>query len=521
MVKMRICAQLTLCCRLLDVGRKAYLLLVALLCCTCAWAQVFPSENKQLHYRYVPFTVKEHEVLQNATLEIAVGAYYDLDSFKKNIIKRVPCKGMTTIVEVPFFGKPYTWAVNTPKNRAKPSDLRHFATLSVPEIDTAFYRLRIEKNTAFADPFYVFCDGNKVLYDHLGSAIWFLPEIPHEPSLNVNMYGLAMSSAGTITLMMNAHIYEMDWHGNLLWKGPNDGKVSGDSVERYHHEFTRLNNDHYMVLGSELIKVAAHDRFLPSPKPLKATPKPQSSEKSSLLINMGTIIEYDAQGKVVWSWKTYPYLQKTLLKNNPHLLRPDMTHENAFYFDQQRRFIYLSLKNTNQILKIKYPQGTVEGSYGGPVSATDIVDDKIGLFCQQHSCKLTKKGDLYLFNNNMCKLNEPPNLLVFSGAPSQTTTPTVKWGYPLPYNWDKETNNRRKEGTSGGNVQELKDGQFFISMFKPFGDMYVVNQEKEIRWHGVLEKKQPQTGEWIPQEQYRATVIDSRSDLERLVLGGK
>jgi hypothetical protein len=276
-----------------------------------------------------------------------------------------------------------------------------------------------------------------------------------------------------------------------------------------------------MVLGSELIKVAIPAKDLPPQGKAVPSQNQPKNETRTLLANMGTIIEYDADGKVVWSWKTYPYMQKTLLKNNQKLLRPDMTHENAFYFDQEHGFIYLSLKNTNQILKIKYPQGTVVGCYGGPVTATDIVDDKIGLFCQQHSCKLTKNGDLYLFNNNMCKLNEPPNLLVFNGAPSQTSTPTIKWEYALPYNWDKETNHRRKEGTSGGNVQELKDGQFFISMFKPFGDMYVVNQEKQILWHGVLEKKQPQTGEWIPQEQYRATVIDSRSDLERLVLGGK
>ncbi len=32
------------------------------------------------------------------------------------------------------------------------------------------------------------------------------------------------------------------------------GAVSGDTEEHFHHEFTRLHNGHYMVLGNEYVQ---------------------------------------------------------------------------------------------------------------------------------------------------------------------------------------------------------------------------------------------------------------------------
>lgn len=40
-------------------------------------------------------------------------------------------------------------------------------------------------------------------------------------------------------------------------------------------------------------------------------------------------------------------------------------HENSFFFDDKAKVIYLSLRNINSILKIKYPEGTILQIYNG------------------------------------------------------------------------------------------------------------------------------------------------------------
>src|SRR6185503_11567408 len=83
-------------------------------------------------------------------------------------------------------------------------------------------------------------------------------------------------------------------------------------------------------------------------------------------LRFGMIMEFDEDGNLIWSWKTSKYYQESDLAKNR---KPGGTpifdlHENSFYFNEKEKVIYLSCKRISRILKIKYPEGTVIGSYG-------------------------------------------------------------------------------------------------------------------------------------------------------------
>jgi hypothetical protein len=213
-------------------------------------AQIMPKEGSVLNYRLAGFSSPE---AGNNVIEVADGNYYSEDSFKKNIVKTFHCNGGKIIGEVPFWGRNYTWRARMPA-MAK-SAFHHFSTGYIPELDSNHIRLRIIKPALKYKDTYVFLDGNRVLYDMKGHPVWYLPNISGLVAAHITIRDLKLTCKGTITFIAgsttNGKICEVNYNGDILWKGPDKGVVSKDDQENYHHQFTRLDNGHYMVLGSE------------------------------------------------------------------------------------------------------------------------------------------------------------------------------------------------------------------------------------------------------------------------------
>src|SRR5690606_5139045 len=133
--------------------------------------------------------------------------------------------------------------------------------------------------------------------------VWFLPAIKGATNNSITgIRDLKITAGGTITFLTDENVFEIDYHGNVLWAGPDDGAVSGDTTEKYHHQFDKLPDGHYMTTGIKFTrrKVPAWvDTNLYSGRntPIRA-------DGRYTLINCGTLIEYDSAGKVVWSWNT-------------------------------------------------------------------------------------------------------------------------------------------------------------------------------------------------------------------------
>ncbi len=501
-------------------------------------AQTFPSEGKKLHYRIVGFKFITDKPTGKFHLEVAKGTYNSLDSFKKNVILNLSCTTNKVVGELPWFGTDYTWRVVTgSKSENKNDSLHHFSTGSIPIVDSNNCRLKVKVPASKHKDAYVFSDMSKVLYDMNGKPVWYLPNVLGIIGGNAVVRDMKRSTAGTITLLANDRPYEIDYNGNLIWRGPREGYVSGDSVEHFHHEFTRLDNGHYMVLGNELLPFEAGninsnmDTLVPTAidgngqpannLPNNALPEgmtPGDKRKGNrnmhpVKISYGTILEYDKFGKLLWYWKSSEYYGQVDFHNCKTGKKLFDIHENSFCFDQKKQKVYVGFKNISQIVKLSYPDAAIENIFGSLYYPGEPCSDS-ALFWEQHACRIAKNGDLLVFNNNMRNLNEPPRIEMMEEVQGAKFYLKKKWEYQYPIDL---RGLQRLPLTNGGNVEELEDESIFVSMCTPYSNMYIVNKDKELIWDAELEKYNDVDKKWIPFSMYRGSIIDGKKGLEDMI----
>ena len=483
-------------------------------------AQLSPADGSQLNYRLVGFSFPFVPGAGQYRLEVAEGDHSSEANFSKHIIEKVPTSSGRVIIMVPFFGHDYTWRVLSVDKRSKAtsSKFHHFSTLQIPEVDSTLYRLNITKQAKTYEDATVFVDASRTLSDMQGRPVWFLPAI--EGNMR-QPRDLKLSQRGTITFLIDDKAYEVNYNGEILWKAPRKGSISGDSIERYHHEITRLKNGHYMTLGNEkaLLKLPSKDdsnmRFMAYDK------KYDDNKASYLPASLGTVIEYDEQGKVVWSWKSSVFFSGTIVapyKNMTGNQRPNTdVHQNAFYFDETTNYIYVSFKNINRILKVKYPEGIVAGEYGAVYSGATQLKDK-DLFCAQHCCGLTQKGYLFTFDNNDCDPVAAPKLLMMQEPADSKGPLKIVWEYEFPLQKVPEYKEVKFKASSGGNIIELPDQSVFAMLSDKECQVFIVSPDKEVLWSAVPQKWNADTKRWeAVNNSYRASIIPDRRSLEKLV----
>ncbi len=484
-------------------------------------SQVLPKEESLLHYRIIGFSFSSNQQNRNYKLEVARGFYTSEDSFKKNVVLTENTKSTRLIAEVPSFGTQYTWRVTPTDHKSGPGVLHHFKTGIIPFADTNATRLRIIHKAPKHEGAYVFLDGARTLYDMQGHPIWYLPNLNGKIGENGRVCDLRMTPQGTITFVIrDKEAYEISYDGQILWQGPNNSQPS--RYVHYHHEFTRLNTGNYMILGTDPLLwkykhsegtqqggyTFSHDFTGPGSRDTGFRPFP-----------LGSLIEYNKKGDIVWQWNTAKYILESDLNFYP----PQNgqygfdVHTNAFFFDEKNKVIYLSFRNMSRVIKIKYPEGTVLNTYG-EVYKSGFPGTGAGLFCGQHNCRISENGYLYLFDNNVCsKDSSLPKIVVMQ----EPATPAG----PLKKVWEYECNvdgiNAKKEPSSafvsGGSVIEMQDGSFFVSMSSPYSNVFIVNRNKEILWSAVSEQWSPFRTEWEMPQSYRASIIPNRAELERLI----
>lgn len=522
-------------------------LIIFLFCFGHLSAQVFPVEGDSLNYRIVGFRAASLEKAVNCRIEVAMGWYNREDSFKKHIVATTKGAAGKIMVTLPQFGQYYTWRmVNAAEKLAGPR-LYHFRTKSAVLVDSSRYRLRvIDSAIKFKDCF-VFSDATHTLYDMKGKPVWYLPAFRE----NQVVRDLRLTPQGTITLLINEEAYEVNYAGEVIWRGPQKGRVSGDSSEHFHHELVKLPNGHHMVLGDEHIYWKDKPKFLADSTRVKDPVKRarQDSLAEHAKTQFGTIIEYDEKDSIVWSWKSSDYFMSSDLRyfTPPIRMHAIDVHENSFYFDRKNSVVYLSFKNISRILKIRYPSGEVLASYG-EVFRQGVTEAGNGLYCDQHACKSTEDGFIYLFNNNSCnERSELPEVLLLKEPVDPANGLKKVWEYEcslsgLDTTFEMQMKNRRAKmfereqkmraeknmallpegvtnthATSGGNVIEMPDHSFFVCMSSQFGKIFIVSREKKILWSAVNERFKEPDAKWmlLPQ-QYRASII-TRKELEQMV----
>lgn len=476
-------------------------------------AQVLPREGSGLHYRLIGFSVPAAAKSSKYTLELAYGYINSLDSFRKKVIKTQQSEFSRLVVEVPLFGAQYTWRI-TGKGVLQ-SGLHHFSTSSSEIVDTSHLRLRIiDPATTYKDG-YVFLDGNKALYDMSGNPVWFLPERTIKSAGGGGISDLKMSPYGTITFLSGQKAFEINYDGDILWKIPDEVLKKQAMQENCHHEFTRLGNGNYMVLGSEMCEMPA---AIDAGAQIDGSAKDsfsgtQTTNRATVRVPFGTVVEYDTKGNVVWTWKSSEYFEKSDLVNYKPEHGNDIVdiHENAFFFDEAEQVIYISFKNISRIVKVKYPEGTVLNAYGETYKA-GVPAKGNDLFCYQHACKRSQIGCLFLFNNNGCSPGKAPKIKMLQEQKVDVAPLKKIWEYQCTID-----DNYPQSAPSGGNVIELPDRSLFVAMAGPYSKLFIVNMNKQVLWSALPEIWNSNEKKWLAYGQYRASIIADAQKLETLI----
>ena len=186
-----------------------------------------PGEGSKLNYRLIGFKFPPVAHAGKYKIEIASGNCVTEDSFNRHIIQTLLTKKNKNIVEVPSFGASYSWRFSySVHDVVIYSPLHHFSTGIIPQVDTNVWRLRVLQTALKYKDDYVFLDGNVALYDMKGKPVWYLVYMGGLQGVG----DLKLSGHNTITFFENNRAFEENYEGKVLWRGPNDGKVSGGPV---------------------------------------------------------------------------------------------------------------------------------------------------------------------------------------------------------------------------------------------------------------------------------------------------
>jgi len=477
-------------------------------------AQVRPKENSTINYRLTGFSIPKNEKAAYYLLEVAEGTNNNDTYFRKNRIISDTSASNQIIALLPALGQNYTWRIsclNAKYKVKKRSPLYHLATGTVPYADTAQYRLQILTPDTTHKNLYILLDATRTMYDAAtGLPVWYLPDIPGLVDKQTAVRDLKPTPYGTFTMLAGDKPCEVNYEGQLLWQAPDDGKISGDTSEFYHHEFTRLHSGRYMVAGSE---------HLPWPDEKNTNTDPVQQKRRRGGDNKalcGTLIEYDSTGKVTWHWKSSTYFTyNDLFSRMPGTNVMAKTHLNAFYFDEAHNSIYVSFRDVSRVVKIAYPGKEILAAYG-EASETDENRQGNGFFYSQHNCRVSPGGEFYLFNNNAImkkgedKRADNKTALIIMREPANENERLEKiWDFSC--NIDTFAS---PKSLGGGSILQLADGSFLSSM-GTVNRVFIVSRSKQILWNALVQMNAGTT--WEPFPSYRASAIETRADLEKLI----
>ncbi len=482
--------------------RVVFLIISLLLSHATAIAQIHPIEGSHLHYRIIGFSFPSEKDASEYRLELAQGHFLNNVEFSKQQIHAKIAKEPHIIAEVSKFGQEYTWrSAAKVDGRWINSELHYFSTVASSLIDSVGMRLKVTVNSGRYDGMYVFVDCHKALYDMEGKMVWYVPDsIAPAPGIQ----DLKLSPQGTITFEYRSGFYEIDYDGKLIRKLPIG---QGTPIDGFHHEVRKLSNGHYMGLGNRISFIR------PTVEGYEVSKGPDSAY-GYRPVAFEVLNEYDENGTLVWQYSILDYLLNSDVKDwvkagQESRLHP---HVNAFFFDEQRREIYLGCRDLNRIIKIGYPNGKVIAEYGRKYHP-GVVDLDQELFCQQHAINVS--GDeIFVFNNNGCSPDHIPKILAMRESATSPYGVEKVWEYTFDVQAMKVNRSR------GGNVLPLSDGAVFASVGTPWGQLVIMDRQGNMLWQAHVERWDAGTQSVQETGTYRASVIHPGSEFGRMLRSG-
>ena len=423
----------------------------------------------------------------------------------------LPCWATATRIDNLVFGKKYQWRY-AGIHQGKKGDWIgpfHFETVGYARLEKGLVSVTITQNDSSANAGGLIIDDcSHRIMDRNGKVVWLLRKVKwhtvgekEKMEIKPRVLDLRLTPAGTITYMADTSAVECDLSGKMLWRAPDNGKVSGFRTEFYNHHFERLPNDHYIVLSREWWrKIPPYRDSALVGKKYSWRTVIGSTEYGR--VNFPTIIEYDKKGHVVWSWKSMDYLDSNALSpiaGDTKAEWESYPHGNALSVDKNDEYVYMGLRNMNRIIKIEKKTGKVVDSWGARWPGTGAMHE-LNLK-QQHDTHLLDDGSIAVYNsNNYPGSDSSSRALIFSQKPGEDGK--VLWSFDCDFD-SLDRHSLRK----GGNVDRLKNGNYLICTGMT-GRILEVTEDKKIVWQcriTVNDKNGPTPFHWL----YRAHCISS------------
>lgn len=456
------------------------LFFLSVFCTTATLAQFSPADKAHLNYSSVCFEFPWVDQVENYELILT-----EKSSGEKTVFTT---KANKQIIHELIFGESYLWQVIGKNSRGKDiysSEERSFVIDEHFRTGKKFVRFKEVTNNSLT------CGNELLILDYAGLVInrdeeivWYLPDLPML-SRNSALRDLKLTDDGTFLAIIDSNAYEFGLTGRVLWKAPNDGKVSRQGKEDYHHDLQKLPSGNYMVLGNEKQR-----RVL-------------AGEKDTSRYEIGTIIEYDPSGKVVWEWHAKDFFTDDLLKLRK---KEDgsfnlATHLNAF--NVVGNAVYAGFRDANWVLKIDKTTKKVVEIYGGHDSGLPNHYGK-ELFRFQHDATVLANGSMAVINNDSIK--DPAvasSLVVFSLG--ENNIPKGEELFRFKFDYDSLCTGK---SLKLGNVEELSNGNYLVNM-GAIHRIFEVTPKGEITWDIFVEKLDTFKRVWRFHPQYRVAVTSS------------
>lgn len=400
-------------------------------------AAVFPPDCAILHFTQIMLEWHPVQYADHYRIQLTDDASGKMTSY----LSEIPCLLLPDLLS---FGHAYTWKVE-PVYQGLPSgkiQQYQFSIGTSNRVDTTLYvnlsgRLVPGKDAGGI----IFLDNPGVAYNRALQPVWFYPD-----TSVYRFFTLRQLDDGRISGLMpksRTHVNnDLDFRilapysDSIFWQAPDDGQVSGDSSEHYHHDYQVLPNDHILILGNEY--VMKYNGFRDYP------------------VTYGTVIEYDTSGKAVWEWKASEYFTDEQLFMNGPVSNP--THMNAVFQESDGKHIWVSFRNIHQVIKIEKFTGKVVARIGSPFPGSGPSSGN-GLFHAMHSPLIGADEYMYLYDNGTGQDGDTVSSAMCLDISQIPNSVTVRWEYFCRYG-----NILNSFSEAKGNVQPLPNGNVLINM---------------------------------------------------------
>lgn len=377
------------------------------------------------------------------------------------------------------FGKSYKWRASAfiGKQLKYTSQFLHFDIMSSGRVSIDSFRAVITQGKEPGRDI-IFLDRKAMAIDKNGFPVWFLAMDDDSLERSI-LRDLTLTASGTITYVDVNGAYEKDLRGRPVWQGPNDGRVSGGTKEEYHHDLNKNMDGSYVVCGSYY-----------------RSEQKQSNASMASTPRYNTVIHYNADGSIRWSWNELESLRSdTLFKRSSD--GKIGAHLNGIALTKDQKRLFMSFKNISDVFLFDIEAQRF---------IYHLKQDPTLRFLQQHGPFLTSKDELLIYNNNINEdaadaVSHPTVMILRYDSASATCKPV--WEYEV-------RSDRFPAGIKGkeGYASETANGDILVCAG---GANYVfeVTRKKEKAWECYLYHRQKKDTAWMPFSNYRCRSASS------------